>query len=409
MKKIFTLSSFKIISALSLAVASLNYSHAQVLASWDMNSIATYPGGVNNFGPSPAAPNSTNANVVVGGLTRGTGVGTTGTGAARGFGGNGWTQTTDAATAIAANQFITFTVQPLSTNTYISIAGITTFNYRRSGTGPSTALVQYSINGGTFIDIATVSFTSTATTGASLSAGDLASLNTSTVTAMQGINDATVVTFRIVPLGSTGTAGTFYIFDFGNSTTADFVLSASSLILPLNVVEFTASKTNNGNLVSWTTSNEVNVQSIVLERSADGRSFSQLASFIAGSASYTFTDATPLNGANYYRLKIVDKNGTFKLSKVVAVMKGGKGAAITGIYPTITTGGLTLSVAAAATQKLQLIFTDLQGRIAAVKNISVTTGNNTLNLDISTVSNGMYLVKVLQNDNEATSFKIIKQ
>ena len=55
------------------------------------------PGGANNFGPSPLAATSSGANVTVGGLTRGAGVGTGGTGAARGWGGVTFTGANEAA------------------------------------------------------------------------------------------------------------------------------------------------------------------------------------------------------------------------------------------------------------------------------------------------------------------------
>jgi Secretion system C-terminal sorting domain len=189
-----------------------------------------------------------------------------------------------------------------------------------------------------------------------------------------------------------------FTFGFGPAT-----------ILPLNITSFTAVKTNNGNLISWTTANEVNVQRMLLERSMDGRNFSQIATINAGNSNYSFTDATPVSTTNYYRLKIVDKDGTSKLSKVVAVINKGKGAIVTGVYPTITTGKLTIDVAVESTQNLQFVFTDLQGRTTTIKSVTAVTGNNIISLDASALANGMYLVKMLQGNNEATSFKIVKQ
>ena len=60
------------------------------LAAWDVHAQA---GGVNNFGPSPLGATFSDSHVTVGGLTRGSGVSTTGTGAARGWGGVAWLST----------------------------------------------------------------------------------------------------------------------------------------------------------------------------------------------------------------------------------------------------------------------------------------------------------------------------
>jgi len=76
------------------------------IARWDFSSLA---GGVNNFGASPLAVTSNDANITVGGLTRGSGIGTMGTGAAKAWGGNSL-QETSQANAIAGNDFATFTL-----------------------------------------------------------------------------------------------------------------------------------------------------------------------------------------------------------------------------------------------------------------------------------------------------------
>ena len=86
----------------SLMVVSLN---AADLATWEAN-------GLTNSGPSPFAPTTTATNLTVGGLTRGSGL-ITGT-AGNAWGGTNWFVTgaaaQDAATAIANNRFVYFTV-----------------------------------------------------------------------------------------------------------------------------------------------------------------------------------------------------------------------------------------------------------------------------------------------------------
>ncbi len=193
---------------------------ASIIAGWDFNSL---PGGTNNFGPSPFAATTADANVSVGGLTRGSGVGTTGTGAARAWGGNGW-DSADSAAAITAGDFATFTVQADAGFT-LSLSSIDPFEYRRSGTGPANGLVQYSL-GGAFTDIAPVSYSSSSSSGASLSPIDL-----SGIADLQNLAASTLVTFRIVNWGGTSGAGTWYLFDVGNDAGAnDFAVNGSTAI-----------------------------------------------------------------------------------------------------------------------------------------------------------------------------------
>lgn len=181
---------------------------------------STQPGGANNFGASPLAPSVVAANVTATGLTRGAGVLTTGTGAARGFGGTGF-NTADAAASIAADKFFTFTVKA-NTGFTLSLSSINPFDYRRSGTGPPSALIQYSINGGSFVDITTVSLSVTAATGGSVGPIDL-----SGIAALQNLPATSTVTFRIVPFGASASGGTFYIFDVAVSTAPDLAVNGT--------------------------------------------------------------------------------------------------------------------------------------------------------------------------------------
>ena len=87
--------------------------------------------------------------------------------------------------------------------------------------------MQYSLDGATYVDIATVSFSSFAAAGASIPSIDI-----SAISALQNVPSTTTITFRIVPYGGTNTAGTFYIFDVANSTANDFAVNGN--IVPVN-------------------------------------------------------------------------------------------------------------------------------------------------------------------------------
>jgi hypothetical protein len=193
-------------------------SYGQIpLLGWDCNPIIN---GANLFGPSPFNPTTVAANVTGSGIIRGAGISTTGTGANRAFGGVGF-NVVDAAAAIAANKFIAFTIAANS-GYNLSLSSINPFDYRRSATGPPSALIQYSINGGTYIDITTISFPTTASSGASAGPVDL-----SIIPALQNLPSTSTVSFRIVPYGATGATGTWYIFDVLNSTVNDFVVNGT--------------------------------------------------------------------------------------------------------------------------------------------------------------------------------------
>ena len=93
-------------------------------------------------------------------------------------------------------------------------------------------------------------------------------------------------------------------------------------VLPVSIVSFAVNRKNKGVQADWTTASELGVKEYQVQRSADGISFKNAGTVAAeGSATnqYSFVDAIPFNGKNYYRLKAVDLDGQFKYSKVLTI------------------------------------------------------------------------------------------
>ncbi|RAK64048.1 M4 family metallopeptidase [Hymenobacter edaphi] len=121
------------------------------------------------------------------------------------------------------------------------------------------------------------------------------------------------------------------------------------LPLPVTLTAFTATATAAGSGVQlrWTTAQERNSASFVVERSLDGRTFAALGRVAAAGnstapRSYQLTDAALPAGAPtlYYRLQQLDQDGTFAHS-VVQVVRVGPAAALA-LLPNPTSGAATL-------------------------------------------------------------------
>ncbi|NDE18450.1 hypothetical protein EBZ80_26435, partial [bacterium] len=195
---------------------------ATTLAGWDLNDQL---GGAGNFGPSPLAPTISNANVIVGGLTRGSGVATnsTSTGAGRAWGGTTWDDATSA-DAIANGRYVSFTLQAATGKT-LSVTNLAKFNYRSaSTTGPLNGLLQYQIGSGAFQDVGS-SFSYTANGNGQV----ISPINLSGIAALQNVAADKVVTFRIVNWGGTTATnpGSWYIYDTANTPDVDFEVQGS--------------------------------------------------------------------------------------------------------------------------------------------------------------------------------------
>jgi hypothetical protein len=179
---------------------------------WDVAGQTAF--GTQGLKATTVATGNTNST----GLTRGSGVTTTGTAAANAWGGANWASTSTA--GISGNETVTFglTVSAGFTESLSSIA----LNYRHSATGPSNGFWQYQIGTGAFTLISDVTneFSSTSSSGAAITP-----LSLSGVTALQNLAAGTIVNLRLTPYGSTSSAGTWYVYDI---TGSDLVVNGST-------------------------------------------------------------------------------------------------------------------------------------------------------------------------------------
>ena len=140
------------------------------------------------------------------------------------------------------------------------------------------------------------------------------------------IRVANYITGNWTQVGGTATGNVTTTGNISSNALASFgsfVLGSVSLALPVNLVQFSAYKNNENAVVNWTTTDEINVSHYEIQRSDDGLQF-----YVAGNVAannlavlqqYSFTDPKLLNEVTYYRLRSVDLDGSFKLSKIVTV------------------------------------------------------------------------------------------
>ena len=105
----------------------------------------------------------------------------------------------------------------------------------------------------------------------------------------------------------------------GISSAAD---STPNTPLPAKYISFDVQvKADKTVSLRWKTGDETNIDHFEIERSADGINWNSLANvFPQLSREYSYTDLSPDEGINYYRVKEADIDGTFFYSTVKSVM-----------------------------------------------------------------------------------------
>ena len=177
--------------------------------------------------------------------------------------------------------------------------------------------------------------------------------------------------------------------------------------LPVTLLDFAVTENKGKNLLQWKTATEVNSNYFTVERSSNGTDYSaigtvQASGFSTTEANYNFTDASPLDGVNYYRLIITDKDNSSAYSKVISIA-GKKNQSLNIVTAQLSSwkNNVTLTVSTAQTQKANLVLIDRQGRSVLNETILLQKGINNIDKKTQALSRGIYYIKLITADETA--------
>jgi len=206
-------------------------------------------------------------------------------------------------------------------------------------------------------------------------------------------------------LGSTLTSG--FITSDVVTNFSPFALATSNAAenpLPVLFADVKAYGKNNGVQVEWSNLTEREIVNYEVERSANGIDFyavntQQPKSNRDDKASYTFFDASPVNGANYYRVRVQEQSGKVIYSKILRVEMGSTKYSFS-LYPNPVTGKqLTVSLNGVKQGKYNVQIIDAAGQRVFTTNLSnVGTGVTQMMELPANVKTGMY-VMIISGDN----------
>lgn len=123
----------------------------------------------------------------------------------------------------------------------------------------------------------------------------------------------------------------------GFSTFSPFGISSDPVFLPVSLSGIRAYQSGNAIKVEWSNLTESGVLNYRVERSANGVAFDEITNQLAlkndgGRADYSFIDASPLAGVNFYRIRSVEANGKVQYSNIVKVNRNASNQDMV-IYP----------------------------------------------------------------------------
>ncbi len=177
--------------------------------------------------------------------------------------------------------------------------------------------------------------------------------------------------------------------------------------LPVKLLYFTAVADGNRVRLNWEAANEQETMRYEIEKSLTASNFTRIGTVFSrqlSQSAYLDFDNNPAMGWNYYRLKIIDKSGSFTYSPVRPV-KFTKGEEQVKIFPVPATDVLNVLLPSSYVNTATLWLYGIDGKYIGTLKPSV----NNVKINVKPLAGGTYVLKIVKANGDAASYPFIKQ
>ncbi|MEL6845213.1 MAG: T9SS type A sorting domain-containing protein, partial [Bacteroidota bacterium] len=187
----------------------------------------------------------------------------------------------------------------------------------------------------------------------------------------------------------------------------DYSLDFTSL--PVELLSFEAEQSEQGIELVWVTASEENTRAFEIERSIDGLVFSKIDEVAAAGSSqeirpYRFDDNTTANldfAKLFYRLKMVDLDGSFSYSEVESVTLSDKVDFSLMLAPSPPENYLKVEFTADPGQTAEIIVVNSLGQTMHEARILPEPGVNYWEHQVSSYLEGVYFIRLVSGQQKA--------
>ncbi len=188
-----------------------------------------------------------------------------------------------------------------------------------------------------------------------------------------------------------------FVQSVGSAYVYNGCITPTLFTLPVTLISFNAYLQGSAVAVKWKVTAEDQIAHYEVERSADGIHYNTIGQRnAAGNNSavtdYLFNDMNPVTGSNYYRLKIVEQDGSYKYSQVVLV----KTAAIASIKARSGFAGSSVDIDfnKVVHGNYMISLFGMDGKLVQQNNTEIREENSTKTIQLNKLPKGIYILKV---------------
>jgi len=124
---------------------------------------------------------------------------------------------------------------------------------------------------------------------------------------------------------------------------------------------------------------------------------------------FTYDDASPLAGVNFYRIKIIDIDGRVSYTSTVKVGAQQKDMVLAAVLPNPVSNIAQLNITTSKKDKVELAVVSLEGKVVYTNTVQVQSGSSIVSIDATNFAKGAYLIRGVFSNGEISTVKFIKQ
>ncbi len=199
-----------------------------------------------------------------------------------------------------------------------------------------------------------------------------------------------------------------------NARTGDYIYSGSTTVaLPIILTNFTTKVDGNNVALYWQVESDLTTNYFEIEKSSDRLSFNTIAKINGSNSSiarkYNYVDEKAYGKSLFYRLKMVDKDGTTTYSNIQSVNVKNDDNFVSNIFPNPAKKGQDINVEIVSNieQTASFIIVNTDGKIISVKEKNINIGYNKIGLKMSNfIATGNYYMQVKMGNTLSKQFNI---
>jgi hypothetical protein len=176
--------------------------------------------------------------------------------------------------------------------------------------------------------------------------------------------------------------------------------------LPVHLLSFTAQPQGSQVELIWKVTEQLNINSYIVEHSTNGTSYTAIQTVTANTntdATYNAIDASPSSGINYYRIRIINADGSVKYSEVRIVIFNGKGNL--SIFPNPVSDKVNIQLPESYQGKnLNIKIINQLGQ--AIINKQMTNASQVETINVSNLLPGVFIIQLTNSDGTSEKSKL---